>query len=197
MEDNALKHHGVKGQRWGVRRYQNKDGTLTNEGKKRYSQLVNDVRGNLSGYISEAEKKYFGSKEHDAIRAKQKEETDRVHSDPKYQTDISRRFDEAGKRHTDALEKARNGKTFLARRQGKKELRDANRQLTKAFDEWTHDAETQKRMAEADKVTSKILDKYYDKQASLLLKELGYEDTKKAREFIMNDIIDFENVYYS
>lgn len=69
--------------------------------------------------------------------------------------------------------------------------------MTKAFDEWTHDAEMQKRMAEADKVTSKILEKYYDKQASLLLKELGYEDTKKAREFIMNDIIVFENVYYS
>lgn len=25
-------HHGVKGQRWGVRRYQNKDGSLTEEG---------------------------------------------------------------------------------------------------------------------------------------------------------------------
>lgn len=31
-----LMHHGVKGQKWGVRRYQNKDGTLTESGKKRY-----------------------------------------------------------------------------------------------------------------------------------------------------------------
>ena len=31
-----LKHHGIKGQKWGVRRYQNPDGTLTAEGKKRY-----------------------------------------------------------------------------------------------------------------------------------------------------------------
>ena len=32
-----LYHHGIKGQKWGVRRYQNDDGTLTNEGKSRYT----------------------------------------------------------------------------------------------------------------------------------------------------------------
>ena len=30
-----LMHHGVKGQKWGVRRYQNPDGTLTAEGRKK------------------------------------------------------------------------------------------------------------------------------------------------------------------
>ena len=33
---NELRHHGVKGMKWGVRRYQNKDGSLTPAGKKRY-----------------------------------------------------------------------------------------------------------------------------------------------------------------
>ena len=32
--DDCLAHHGVKGQKWGVRRYQNKDGSLTSEGKR-------------------------------------------------------------------------------------------------------------------------------------------------------------------
>lgn len=32
---NELYHHGIKGQRWGIRRYQNPDGTLTEEGKRR------------------------------------------------------------------------------------------------------------------------------------------------------------------
>lgn len=31
-----LYHSGIKGQKWGIRRYQNEDGSLTEEGKKRY-----------------------------------------------------------------------------------------------------------------------------------------------------------------
>ena len=34
---DRLKHHGIKGQKWGVRRFQNKDGSLTREGQKHYS----------------------------------------------------------------------------------------------------------------------------------------------------------------
>ena len=35
---NELMHYGVLGMRWGVRRYQNKDGALTTAGKKRLSK---------------------------------------------------------------------------------------------------------------------------------------------------------------
>ena len=35
-EGDYLEHHGIKGMRWGVRRYQNEDGTLTEAGKSRY-----------------------------------------------------------------------------------------------------------------------------------------------------------------
>lgn len=43
VSNAELYHHGIKGQRWGVRRYQNEDGTLTEAGKKRYDR---DVREN-------------------------------------------------------------------------------------------------------------------------------------------------------
>lgn len=43
MDHMELYHHGVKGQRWGIRRYQNKDGSLTAAGQKRYDR---DIREN-------------------------------------------------------------------------------------------------------------------------------------------------------
>lgn len=38
---NYISHHGVLGQKWGVRRYQNPDGSLTAAGKKRYGTVSN------------------------------------------------------------------------------------------------------------------------------------------------------------
>lgn len=38
--ENELKHHGILGQKWGVRRYQNSDGSLTSEGKKRQQKSI-------------------------------------------------------------------------------------------------------------------------------------------------------------
>lgn len=45
--EQYLEHHGILGQRWGIRRYQNPDGSLTNAGKKRYIEgdfKLKDVR---------------------------------------------------------------------------------------------------------------------------------------------------------
>lgn len=42
MSEYEIYHHGIKGMKWGRRRYQNKDGTLTAEGRKRY--MSDDAR---------------------------------------------------------------------------------------------------------------------------------------------------------
>lgn len=41
--NNELTHWGIKGQKWGVRRYQNKDGSLTKAGLKRYREDLNST----------------------------------------------------------------------------------------------------------------------------------------------------------
>ena len=39
--NNQLHHHGVKGQKWGIRRFQNEDGTRTPAGEKHQRRLEN------------------------------------------------------------------------------------------------------------------------------------------------------------
>lgn len=61
---NELYHHGIKGQRWGVRRYQNVDGTLTPEGRMRYgyfdSKRARIKKDNWYGMSDEDFKKRYG-----------------------------------------------------------------------------------------------------------------------------------------
>lgn len=44
MDNTTLTHHGIKGMRWGIRRYQNKDGTLTAAGKKKYNAELEKIK---------------------------------------------------------------------------------------------------------------------------------------------------------
>ena len=47
--NDELCHYGVKGMKWGVRRYQNKDGSLTKLGKTRRDiDAVNDIMSTMS-----------------------------------------------------------------------------------------------------------------------------------------------------
>ena len=49
MNNRELCHWGVKGMKWGVRRYQNNDGSLTNAGKKRYERDMRENSGKKKG----------------------------------------------------------------------------------------------------------------------------------------------------
>lgn len=57
---NEMYHHGIRGQKWGVRRYQNLDGSYTAAGKERYNTAQARYRsGEISKKELKAEKKAF------------------------------------------------------------------------------------------------------------------------------------------
>ena len=57
-DDLYLAHHGIKGQKWGVRRFQNSDGSYTSAGKNRYggksvTQAIRTTGSNWSKSIKQ------------------------------------------------------------------------------------------------------------------------------------------------
>lgn len=57
---NELKHHGIPGMKWGVRRYQNKDGSLTPAGRRREAKLDREMAKQARKYHELKRKKLTG-----------------------------------------------------------------------------------------------------------------------------------------
>ena len=65
---DTLYHHGIKGQKWGLRRYQNEDGSLTSEGRRHYGygevkaaykKRLSDADSSWKSKSDNLEKEYF------------------------------------------------------------------------------------------------------------------------------------------
>ena len=99
-----LAHHGIQGQKWGVRRYQNEDGTLTDAGKKRLgfgkkNQKEKDILKNWDNMSYQEQNKYL--KEY-----KRKAEITKSISDTiKNTKDINKSTENAGKKFVSAIGK--------------------------------------------------------------------------------------------
>ena len=78
LTDDYLEHHGVLGQKWGVRRYQNKDGSLTAAGKKR---LSTGSGNSLAGAVERYKARRAAKANVKAKLAKQKQAEEAGHED--------------------------------------------------------------------------------------------------------------------
>lgn len=85
MENDILTHWGVKGMKWGVRRYQNSDGSLTPAGKKRYSDGMNFVE--RAKAKKKAKQRAENLKKARAVKAERKAQISKDKMSPKQMTD--------------------------------------------------------------------------------------------------------------
>lgn len=156
---DELYHHGIKGMRWGVRRFQNEDGTLTAQGRQRYKDYRSDqsTRRSLTRHVA-ADKKNLKAR--------------------------GEAMNEVTKNYNDAQEQMRkaSSKVFISRKKRQELMDEAAANLTKAGED------LEKRRADlnrAERIYNKDAEALF-KHVDDMTKKYGSEnvkslDTKKVK----------------
>lgn len=138
-EDHCFAHHGILGQKWGIRRYQNPDGTLTIAGKKRYASSTAEDIGNAEGlekrlndYDRAIARNRRSEKEADRKLKRYDKSLDRLSK--KEQTDFTKnRINRINKKKESATGKKRTAENYI--KEGEAEIsRLKNRVLSSKYE---------------------------------------------------------------
>lgn len=179
-----IAHHGILGMKWGVRRYQNSDGTLTPEGRKRY------------GIVERAKDKYSDMSMRGRIKEKQLEMiavSNDTHSHEKALQLTKPHYAKLVKQIADEYEKSKEYKSYLDSETRLNAYRQEMNKKYKSSDITSFDVNDSRKAQElankrnemATKASKKRLDiwaKHHDDILSTKVKDLGYEDTISNRE---------------
>lgn len=170
-----LRHHGILGQKWGVRRFQNSDGTWTEAGKKRYA---NTIKRDLKKQNRESDKAIFKygyhsdkyNNLHKNLHAVQNKMNDEAKNSKEY------------KKYASARDKFYNAEEEWIDSQ---KAPIYTKQMEKVRDNYD------KASRQYSKKLESIWDSYYGDMMGAKLKDIGHEDTEYGRqvcaELLKND----------
>lgn len=156
LDVDYISHHGIKGMHWGVRRYENYDGTLTGAGKKRYS--LNPIR------------RYF-QKRRDAEKAKEEARINAMSPSEKKHYFTQKAIDNARTDYMDDFDNTPDGKKLLKQYWHRQEDLD--------WDRYDNDEAYYKKCNDAlEKAEQAYFYNMGDYMVKRLVKEHGYDEVE-------------------
>lgn len=166
---DCIYHHGILGQRWGIRRFQNEDGTLTEEGRRRYGQYKADRKD-----VKTATRHLAASKRNLVSRAKAQD--DDAYAYRQAYADLTKV----------------NGKLYAPWSQAKKrtDVQSATDEVTRRGEQWER---TKSEYMRAKRLYDNDLTELKNKTASMVskygkesVKELRYKKSEIGETFVMD-----------
>lgn len=184
---NELYHHGVKGQKWYVRRWQNEDGSLTPAGRIHYGYGTMKMYTNPGNprFIRDVYK--YADSDLNVLRRERADRIEKIKKDYGL-TEYREKLKSLENPYKEALNK-KNSRNLLEKIEGKKELKKLNKEFDKIWDE-------QNRLLKEsnyEEKRAKIFDEFTKKAKDILIKDLKLtnEDKKVVEELIENNLSSF------
>lgn len=199
---SELAHHGILGQKWGVRRFQNADGSLTPEGMRRYGHMQAQK---TDSSVTKRVKNDWHKLDNDQFRNKYQVSKD----------EYSRRVQKYGDPYMNSP-MAKYAKKKLAKEAAKKDVRNMSDfelrnkaashhsymrnnkngdEIIKNFKK-SDDFKYMKRAQYNDKKAQEIVRKYIMDYAGAKLRDMGMKDSADARKYLANKAYFQESVPY-